>query len=99
MGRRLRALCGELDAPGRDEIGELDGKIEQLMRTIANPTAAGWEPAYASIFCALSPQRALIARRARPAARHDGAGAAGIVRSVILAVARSTGKKAGKTRG
>ena len=41
MGRRLRALCGELDAPGRDEIGELDGKIEQLMRTIASPTAAG----------------------------------------------------------
>ena len=41
MGRRLRALCGELDAPARDEIGELDGKIEQLMATIASPTAAG----------------------------------------------------------
>ena len=41
IGRRLRALCGALEAPGRDEIGELDGEIERLMRTIASPTAAG----------------------------------------------------------
>ena len=39
IGRRLRALCGALEAPGRDEISELDGQIERLMRTIASPTA------------------------------------------------------------
>ena len=39
LGRRLRALCGALEAPGRDEIGELDSEIERLMRSIASPTA------------------------------------------------------------
>ena len=44
MRRRLRALCSALDAPGCDEIGEIDigeidSEIERLLRSIASPTA------------------------------------------------------------